>query len=234
MLRCGRCICLSCYLFHVFSFIAPETTASTSYWNTANIFSTACSGEVWPDFCCFSCPCPWNRSSNPPPLYIYSLLLYFLIPILLALAPLLPLYLGNKKKGITEPAASEIPFIGFFTSCNMAIYFIYHNDYGQFFPLFLPLFYLISIPVLAKILWHWRRLNLHWNLISLLLLATILCLVPLVYLFHSMLRPLLAWGIAAGILSFYLLFNKFLNNLEQGIGFRLNIEMKVGSLFHSK
>lgn len=171
---------------------------------------------------------------EPAPLYIYSLLLYFLIPILLALAPLLPLYLGNKKKGITEPAASEIPFIGFFTSCNMAIYFIYHNDYGQFFPLFLPLFYLISIPVLAKILWHWRRLNLHWNLISLLLLATILCLVPLVYLFHSMLRPLLAWGIAAGILSFYLLFNKFLNNLEQGIGFRLNIEMKVGSLFHSK
>ena len=112
----------------------------------------------------------------------------------------------------------------------MAIYIVHYGDLDQFLLFYLPLFYVLCIPILAKGLWRSRRFEAHWNVLSGFLLLLILFALPLTEVFHKILRPWLGWAVGGALLILMLLFSKFLNHLEQGIRFRLNLETKFSPL----
>ena len=163
-------------------------------------------------------------------LYLHGLLLYFFIPILFGLLPLLPQCLDSKRRRVMEPIVFEVQLSAFFIVFNIAIYLVHYGNADQFMLLYLPLFYLISIPSLARGLWRSRRFEAHWNVLSVFLFILIICAVPFTLVLHALLRPLLAWALGSVLLLLMLYFNKFLDHLEQGIQFRLNLELKIGPL----
>ncbi len=160
-------------------------------------------------------------------IYVYSILNFYLIPLLSAVISGFSSLSKLKTGDIRTPLYLQIQLSGFFIVYNVAAYFIFYASQDHIKLLYVPLFYIFFIPAAAKAMWRSIRFEDHWRFFMVLLCVLILFSAAFVQLLYGMLREWWAWILGMVLIAMIIVYDKFFQRLESDIEYRSRLERNL-------
>ncbi len=164
---------------------------------------------------------------TPLSLYLYSFLLYFLIPTIFSLLTVLRSKADFEREGERGLMLMQSQLSGFFILYNLGMYFIFITSLDQINLLFIPLYHLLYVHTVSRAIWRSPRFEKAWQFLMYSSLIILFILAPGVQMLYGLIRPFWAWILAAGILSVLTATDRFYSRLEGDIQYRLSLESRI-------
>jgi hypothetical protein len=163
-------------------------------------------------------------------MYAYVIAMYYAIPVLFTLFAAKK-YLGEyRKEGDRGFILYQSQLAGFFAFYNIGYYFINITSLDQINVLFIPVFHLLLITVLARLQWRSLRFEIQWRSLMIILCLVIFFSLPVIQLLYGLLREFWAWVLAVGLTALSVLIDWFFSRLERDIQYRLSLEKRFKPL----